>query len=161
MLMLRLYQAFFALLLLVLASKNSDATLKVLSLSGSHKEMGKDYGRQLKSELHEVLAILKDFYITQHGVSQQALVDQANFFHKRYSYSYESFLEGMAEGAKLTLDNCKILNGMETLGHVLSATFSQPQCAFVYAPPNSTVSGKAIIGRNYDYDAPFDDCSEI
>lgn len=140
-------------------STDSNPDIRVLSLYGSHEEMGNKYGEYLKNELHEVLSIIENYYIIQNNVSYTALVNQAQFFHERYSFSYENFLKGIASGADLTLDECKILNGMETLGHVLAVS-DLGQCAFLYTPPTKTYSGSSIIGRNYDYGEPFDQCSK-
>ncbi|OGT66176.1 MAG: hypothetical protein A3J38_06780 [Gammaproteobacteria bacterium RIFCSPHIGHO2_12_FULL_45_9] len=144
----------------VTASTVSTGGIRILSLYGSHREMGIQYGRLLSTELNEVLAIIKAYYIVQHEITYDALVQQAQFFHNRYSYTYDFFLEGIAQGAALSLDDCKILNGMETLGSVIDNIGLRGSCAFLYAPPQKTVTGSALIGRNYDFPEPFDQCSQ-
>src|SRR3990167_8857688 len=128
--------------------------IPVLILRGNHTQMGIEYGKSLKLQLTQELAILKQFYMTEHGVSYDALVKQSTLFYDRFPVTYQRFLQGEAIGSGLSLDEVKILNAMETLGELLS-NHDDVKCAFLFLPPNKTVTGKALIGRNYDYPEPF------
>jgi len=77
-------------------------------------------------------------------------------FYNRYGYSYQQFLQGMSGGSGLTLDECKILNGMETLNSLVEQSASLSWCAFLSIPPSKTLSNKTLIGRNYDFPTPYD-----
>lgn len=136
------------------ASITKQNTIPVLVLSGTHHEMGINYGRQLTTQLHEVLAILKDFYINERRITLEELNTQADLFYQRYPHTYQLFLEGVAKGADLPLEDVKILNAMETLSEAQNVT--DAHCSFIYLPPNKTTAGAGLIGRNYDYSQPFD-----
>mmetsp|Transcript_2184 Transcript_2184/g.2893 ORF Transcript_2184/g.2893 Transcript_2184/m.2893 type:complete len:354 (+) Transcript_2184:87-1148(+) len=115
--------------------------------------MGYQYGSLLKEQLHNVLEILIQYFIVLQNVEYSQLVQQANLFYERYSYSYQLFLEGVSQGSGLTLDDCKILNAMETLDVFSSSKFSSQlsACAFLALPASKTRSQYNLIGRNYDY----------
>ncbi len=84
---------------------------------------------------------------------------QANLLYDRFPESYQSFLQGVSQGAGLSLDDVKILNAMETLGELLSNN-QDVKCAFLFIPPNDTKAGASMIGRNYDYSPPFDQLAQ-
>jgi len=137
--------------------------IKVVSLKGSHREMGRQYGLLLSSQLEEVLQILKDFYVEQHQLPYEKLVTKADLFYQRYSYSYQLFIQGIAETSGLSLDDCKVLNGMETLNSLLRHTTNSSSmgwCAFLSLPPEKTSFNGTLLGRNYDFPAPFDKCAK-
>ncbi len=136
------------------ASKFQYGPVPVLILRGDHTQMGIEYGKALKSQLTQELVILKQFYMTEHGISYDALVKQSTLFYDRFPVTYQRFLQGEAIGSGLSLVEVKILNAMETLGELLS-NHDDVKCAFLFLPPNKTVTGKALIGRNYDYPEPF------
>lgn len=154
------------LIALILCSNVSCASVSkvddvfVVSLSGSHVDMGYQYGSLLKEQLHNVLEILVQYFIVLQGVEYSQLVQQANLFNDRYSYSYQQFLEGISQGSGLSLDDCKILNAMETLDVFSSSSFSSSSsslsaCAFLSLPANKTRSQHNLLGRNYDYNAVY------
>ena len=127
--------------------------IKVLILSGDDKQMGEKYGRLLRVELHQALAILQNFYFAK-GIKYEDMVRQANLLYQRFPAHYQTFMRAEAKGASLSLNDVKILNAMETLGELLSGK-SEVKCALLFIPPRQTVSGAALIGRNYDYPPPF------
>lgn len=142
------------------ASYTRVGDINVVKLRGSHKEMGYQYGILMQQKMQDTYDLLEDFYIKQHHVPFSKIVDKVNIFYDRYSYSYQRFVEGMAEGSGLTLDQCKILNGMETIRSLVHSAESMGSCAFVSIPPARTESGATILGRNYDFSAPYDDCAK-
>jgi hypothetical protein len=143
--------------------------INVISLTGgNHYDMGKAYG----SNMHDVLLGAKETLVTNfnaYGITYQQMVDRANMFYERYSHTFKDFLNGMASGSGLTLDDVNILNGMETLNSMLPPSlldsnneYKNPlafgnteaevvHCSFISIPPLKTVSGFSIIGRNYDF----------
>jgi hypothetical protein len=127
--------------------------IRVLTLSGSYKEMGKEYGQTLKTSLQEELTILKRYY-AERGVKREALVKQANLLYDRFPAHYQQFIQAEAESSGLSLDDVKILNAMETLIGLLTGN-QQTACAFLFIPANETKANAAMMGRNYDYPAPF------
>ena len=137
------------------AKKPYHGSIPVLVLSGNNmQEMGVQYGKTLKPQLNEVLAILTDYYITQKHLTYTELETQADLLYKRYPSQFQSFLNGVVTGSGLKMSDVKILNAMETLVALLAKP--QAACAFVSVPGSKTTTGASLIGRNYDYSVPFD-----
>jgi hypothetical protein len=65
----------------------------------------------------------------------------------------------MAEGAHLSLEECIVLNGMETLNS-LKREKDIAHCAFIAIPPVKTAQASTLIGRNYDFPPPYGDCAK-
>lgn len=119
----------------------------------TYYDMGYMYGKTLEFELKETLTTLKNYYETM-NISYRTVVAHAEMFHDTYnSVSFLKFLNGIANGSSLTMDDCKVLNGMETLGSMNmtlmpeSATLGS---SFVYVPPQLSKSKSGIVARNYD-----------
>jgi hypothetical protein len=129
--------------------------IQVLVLSGSSSDMGYQYGLQLKQQLSNVLNMLEAYYIGQKHLTYDDLANHADLLYNRYPQNFQTFLQAVAQGSGLSFSDVKILNAMETLGELLAPQEVQ-SCAFLYMPPAKTISGSGIIGRNYDYPAPFD-----
>ena len=135
------------------ATINTYNNIQTNVLHGSHYEMGVEYGQAMQQQMQKTLSILEDFYIAQHALTHDALVKQASLLYNRFPVSYQKLIQGAADGAKISLDDEIILNGMETLGELLH---TQGHCAFIAVPAAKSATGAMLIGRNYDYPAPFD-----
>ncbi|AWD32959.1 hypothetical protein Fsol_00152 [Candidatus Fokinia solitaria] len=129
-------------------------SIKRITLKGTKYEMGFQYGAVLQAELKTSLGIIKEFFIGKHHFSNDALLNKTNAFYERYPSSFQDFIKGVANGADLTLGDAKILNGMETLNSLIANRSEISACAFVAIPPFKT-GDSVIIGRNYDFPAPF------
>jgi len=134
-------------------------SISVLNLKGnSYFEIGVAYGRLLKNELHLALKILLSS--RKNNTSEDDLVNLAERFHSKYSYMFKHFIDGIAQGCGLEPKYCKILNGMETLKPLLDDGATD-QCAFWSIPPNKTATNSVIVGRNYDYQKPFNKIAQM
>lgn len=133
--------------------------IKVQVLKGSSLEMGIEYGANLKEELNQALGIIEDFYIVQHKVTYAQLKERAEQLYKRFPEEYKTFLTGVAVGSGLNLNDTKILNAMETYTGLINQ--EDVKCAFLFIPNSKTLTGAAMIGRNYDYPAPFDKLANL
>ncbi|MED7818661.1 MULTISPECIES: C45 family peptidase [unclassified Francisella] len=132
-------------------------------LKGSYYEMGKEYGELMRPQMLESLKIIEDYYIKQKGLSYNDLVKQANQLYDRFPNNYKSILKGAAKGARISLNDEIILNGMETL---VAMKTSKPKlksgCAFASISKENSYSDSRIILRNYDYyNKPFDKISKL
>jgi hypothetical protein len=122
--------------------------------------MGVSYGKQMAQELYGALDTLNDYFITKHNVTRDVMVAKSNEFANRYSNSYKYFLKGISDFTGLNLDDVNILNGMETLNSLVSSddhSIHTPisACAFIFLPVEKSTTGSSIIGRNYDFPAPY------
>ncbi len=116
------------------------------------------YGAELSGKLHENIGLLKKYYIGDNNVPYSKLVEKADSLFFKLNKNIQDFIIGESLGAKITIDDAKILNAMETFGGLINS--SNTRCVFAYAGPNISKSKKSIIGRNYDYPEPFDKISK-
>lgn len=142
-----------------LVNNNSTAGINLLVLKGTQSQMGIKYGKIMRARLNEVLNILKEYYVAQHSVPYEKLVAKANVFYEKYPYPYQRFIKGMAQGSGLSIDDCKVLNAMETLNSVIGVN-SIHWCSFMTIPGSKTTTNSTIVGRNYDFPPPFDKCAK-
>lgn len=132
----------------------------VVTVAGSdHVAMGKAYGEKMNDILLGTLEhLISAFW--KHGISRRAMIEQAGLLRKRFAYTWIRFLEGVAEGAGLAIDDIWILNAMETLSSLLpnsctAAPRGAPGCAFLFVPPEKSSDESGLVGRNYDYDTEY------
>lgn len=138
----------------VMPYKKNIGGITYLALQGSHHDMGIQYGKLMHDELVQSLTILLNYYMNQHNVPYEKMLEKANAFYERFPSTYQIFIQGVAEGSGLNLDCIKILNAMETMSSLISN--KQGSCSFIFIPPNKTKNNSALIGRNYDFPPPFD-----
>ncbi len=114
--------------------------------------------------LYGAFATLEDYFVTKNNMTYENMIEQANVFYERYSYTYSFFLKEMARGSDLTLDDVNVLNGIKTINVEVEQKYKflnikhpvdVSACAFVYLPPVKTYSGHSLIGRNYDFGEPY------
>ncbi|WP_150468071.1 C45 family autoproteolytic acyltransferase/hydolase [Francisella sp. SYW-9] len=131
-------------------------------LKGSSYEMGREYGQQMRPQMLKSLKIIEDYYIKQKGLTYNDLLKQANELYKRFPNSYKSILKGTARGAKISLNDEIVLNGMETLIAIKAAKPKlKSGCAFASISQKNSYSDSRIILRNYDYSKPFNKISKF
>jgi hypothetical protein len=142
-------------------NSNQTAALKikygdipVIIVHGTHREMGVQYGRAMQNELRESLSILENYYTEQRGISYQKLLANANLLYARFPVSFQLFIQGVAQGSNLNLNDAKILNAMATMGSI--ASDEGGHCSFLAITPRYTSTNATLIGRNYDFPTPFD-----
>jgi len=132
-----------------LAIKNKHGNITTLVLHGTYKEMGFQYGQAMKDALNQTLTILKDYYINKEHMSYEDLCKQGENFYNKFPKRYQLFIQEEAKGSGLKLSDVQILNAMETI------VPGRGSCSFISLPPKKTLTGKALIGRNYDFPEPF------
>lgn len=134
---------------------HSYGAIRLLSLSGSHFDMGYQYGQSMASPLEKALDVILDYYRERNGVPYDKILRAAEAFTQRFSYSYDLFIRGISAGSGLSYGDCQILNAMETLGSLLSSKSNLGQCAFISLPPEKSYANRTLIGRNYDFPYPY------
>jgi hypothetical protein len=163
---------------------------QVIVLSGTKTQMGFRYGELMADRLRQAYEILINFYVNENHIPFESVASKAQVFYNKYPHSYQQFLQAEARGANLTLEQINIINGMETLNSLVkvqakdqdtkvsssestcasNSTASEANsmldgeisgCAFISVPSIKTVSGGNLIGRNYDFFAPFDQMAKF
>lgn len=126
--------------------------VSILELKGNYRQMGRQYGALLKSEINELydLSANKE-YIQKQGFTYERLKYIGEFLFAYYPQKYKEILYGMAETSGLGIDKQLILNAIEwhpKLGN------GAPGCSGIGVWGSYTRDGSLIFGRNND-DTPF------
>ena len=127
-------------------SKTKNGKLSVIELSGTWREMGRQYGALMADEL-------RDIYergvgrLTGAAENAEELALTAAKFFANYPYKFKSLMRGMSETSGLTLDELKAVNAIE----VIAAQSLAPQQCSGIAVWGDYSDGPLVYGRNYDY----------
>ncbi len=121
----------------------------VIVLSGSFRQMGRQYGGLMKPELNEEYAFLLTT-LTKRGYTQEEVraigQDAIAFFPQRQK---EVFL-GMSETSGLTPDDIAVLYYGGAL--FLSAPAVPLSCSYLATWGDYTTDGSVVVSRNWDLD---------
>src|SRR5579863_6561510 len=139
------------------------ADLKVLDLGSDPRERGKQQGRAMRTEIGQNYAT----YIQRFeagGAKQAAVLEQSDAwaaFIARDNPEYAEEMQGIAEGANLSLTEIALLNARYELAYCVfgseaqtlnsPAITEQEGCTAFGLLPEITASGHIIIGQNWDW----------
>ena len=120
--------------------------ITVVSLYGTWREMGRQYGMLMKDRLDEVYFFVNTIIEYSVGNAEKA----RNIIETQTAqtpYRISEFFEGAAETSGLTVEQLQAVNAVERIGGL-------PKCSAAFCWGEYT-SGPLIIGRNYDYSDAF------
>lgn len=134
------------------AYRTADDIYWVLSLSGSWKEMGRQYGGLVADDLKEFhAAITQD--IVSRGMDSDEFLEVAEALTASLNSNMEELMRGMSETSGLTYDEIQQLNaGMFALPDLVFGQEYPDSCSAIAVWGNYTADGKLIVGRNWDMD---------
>ena len=120
--------------------------ITVVSLYGTWREMGRQYGMLMKDRLDEVYFFVNTIIEYSVGNAQKARsIIAAQTAQTPYRIS--EFFEGAAETSGLTVEQLQAVNAVERIGGL-------PKCSAAFCW-GEYASGPLVIGRNYDYSDAF------
>ena len=121
----------------------------VIVLSGSYRQMGRQYGGLMKTELNEEYAFLLDT-LAKRGYTQQQVREAGRDTTALYPQRLKEVFLGMSETSGLTLDDIAVLY----YGGVfyLIAPAVPASCSYLAAWGNYTTDGSVVVSRNWDLD---------
>jgi len=126
--------------------------LNILDLHGSYRQMGRQYGRLIKDDLHSLYKkAIEGYFIGQKGLSREILKKTAMSLFNFYPQRFKEIIQGMAETSGLSIEKHIVLNGLELYGTISG-------CSGIAAWSDYTKGGPLIFGRNYDW---FDSYKEF
>ncbi len=130
--------------------------ISVLELSGSYRQMGRQYGMRLQEELHTLYDMaVEELFINERGFSRERLLTIAQAVYDPYPKRYKEIIEGMAETSGLGLENQKILNAIEWFPKINHLYYGRCSAIVTWGP---YTSGKPLVfGRNNDDDPLYKD----
>ena len=120
--------------------------ISVVSLHGTWREMGRQYGMLMKEELEEVYFFVETIVEYSVGNAQKAESIVA-LQTAQTPYRINAFFEGAAETSGLTVKQLQMVNAVERIGGL-------PRCSAAFCW-GEYAAGPLVIGRNYDYSEAF------
>jgi len=131
--------------LYVATTPQGDGHIKAISLNGSFRDMGRQYGYLLKADLQNYYQkIIVDYLM---GVKGKAYADLVASAEPSYSVALaetREFMQGIVDTSGLTLTQVQLINAS-----MLEAIFS---CSAIAAWGPHT-AGPLVVGRNWDMNA--------
>ena len=127
--------------------KTMHGPVSVVELSGTWREMGRQYGTLMLSELRDVYAFTELIIEAQIGNAAKAesiIRTQA----EQTPYRICEFLEGAAETSGFTVDQLQQINAVERIAGL-------PRCSAAMVWGDYSAGSSVVVGRNYDYSDVF------
>ena len=121
-------------------------SVKIVDLSGTWFEMGRQYGALMREELNEVFLFVNSVIEYNEGNAHKAdeiIKTQA----AQTPWRIDQFFKGAAETSGLTVDQLQLVNAVERIGGL-------PRCSAAVAWGDYAADA-LIVGRNYDYSDAF------
>ncbi len=122
----------------------------VIVLTGSYREMGRQYGGLMKAELNEEYAFLLDT-LTNRGFTQEEIREAGQEITALYPQRVKEIFLGMAETSGLTPDDIAVLY----YGAIFQLIAKPPvpvSCSYLAAWGDYTKDGSVVVSRNWDLD---------
>ncbi|HWQ66312.1 MAG TPA: C45 family peptidase [Methanospirillum sp.] len=123
--------------------------LVITELHGNYREMGRQYGALYRTELAEILAIIKTEFTKKPGVTISSMQKRGNDGFDTYPQRYKEIVYGIVETSNLSIDDIRLINVMEL--YIPFVAMGWTGCSGFAAWGPYTSDGGLIFGRNYDY----------
>lgn len=127
--------------------------LPLVEVSGSHREIGRQFGEQLRAEIHEYSDMWLRKAAERSGLSRDALLGQITGFVQAidtYAPHLGEEIRGVAEGAGI--DEREAFS-IQVRMELLFAGPPPPSCTTFALTGDHTATGQTIVGQNVDLDA--------
>jgi hypothetical protein len=134
------------------AYRTSEDCYWVLSLNGSWRQMGRQYGGLVRDELCQFYAeITTD--VEERGIDTDEQLENARFWASVFSTNLNELMKGIAESSGLSEDEVLILNaGMPNLSYAILQGEAPSACSGLAVWGRYTPDGALVFGRNWDID---------
>ncbi|HPM42002.1 MAG TPA: C45 family autoproteolytic acyltransferase/hydrolase, partial [bacterium] len=120
-----------------------DGNIKVVKLSGSFAEMGRQYGALLKTSLEEYFDdVVTEDLVGEKGIAYADLVTEGEASYAGALEETKEFMQGASESSGLTLEELKVMN--------VSMLAAIEGCSAVAAWGPHTGGNPLVVGRNWD-----------
>ena len=122
--------------------KVKNGCVSVVDLHGTWREMGRQYGKLMESELRDVYAFTELIIEAQVGNANKA-DSIVNMQARQTPYRIREFFEGAAETSGFSVDQLQQINAVERIAGL-------PRCSAA-AVWGDYAASSLVFGRNYDY----------
>jgi hypothetical protein len=125
----------------------------ILQLSGSYKEMGRQYGGLLKDEIQGFYTYaIDEHYIKDKGLEYEVIKGFSKGAYDRYPEKFRALMSGISETSGLPLEKIVILD--QILGIEFLMT-EEGGCSAVAAWDEYTAGKLLVLGRDFDLSEDF------
>lgn len=134
------------------AYKTRDNIYWVLSLTGSWRNMGRQYGGLVHEDLRQFYQDITED-VAARGIDQKTQLEVATQFADGLNYNLHELLKGISETSGLDEDEVLLLNaGMLNLSGAVLGAEPHSACSGIAAWKSYTPDGAMVFGRNWDID---------
>ncbi len=130
--------------------------VSVLVLTGSYRQMGRQYGALAKDDLQAVHNTISDVFLNnpdeKRRMSPAELNTIARALFERYPQRYKEILYGMAETSGLDLNRILLINALEWFPKINRLSYGKCSGIAVWSP---YTNGPVVFGRNDDDDPAY------
>jgi hypothetical protein len=131
---------------------HGSGNVDVLHLSGSFREMGRQYGELQKVKLRQFHSDMKKLFVNGRGMPLEGLYRFARELYDSYPQRFKEILIGMSEKSGMSLDDHLFINAFEHfLFNPELAKGAKGACSGIAVWGPYTAGGDLIFGRNYDF----------
>jgi len=120
----------------------------VIVLSGSYREMGRQYGGLMKTELNEEYTFLMDTLISR-GYTKEDIRKDGRAVTAYYPKRVTEIFTGMSETSGLTPDDIAVL-WYGPIFLISAAPVTPVSCSYLATWGNYTTDGSMVVSRNWD-----------
>lgn len=134
------------------AYRTSGDVYWVLTLRGSWREMGRQYGGLVRDELRQFLTEISEDAASR-GMGHDEQLHSARLLAQTSSSNLNELLKGIAESSGLSEDEVLLLNaGMSNLASAIFGVETPAACSGLAVWGRYTPDGALVFGRNWDID---------
>lgn len=123
--------------------------INVLALQGSFREMGRQYGKLLKTDLNEFYnSAINECFIKKQKVPYGVMLNIGKGVFEFYPKRFKEIIYGMSETSGLNTDELLILNAVEFYTSISGVNMG---CSGIAVWGDYTQGNPLIFGRDYEY----------
>lgn len=123
----------------------------VIVLSGSYREMGRQYGSLMKTELNEEYTYIRDI-LYERGNSPAEVRDAGKSIAANYPQRVKEIFIGMSETSGLSPEDIAVIYYGPIFLLTTAPAPSSASCSYFAAWGNYTTDGSMVVSRNWDLD---------
>jgi hypothetical protein len=131
----------------------SAGKFRVLELSGTYRQMGRQYGRLMSGPMTEMYhEVLSQYAKNKIACSDIGLEDFAMELFRLYPKRFQELAEGMSETSAMGLNKIAVLN--EFFDYFLrcrAGSGANGYCSQISVWSRYSKDGKVVMGRNFDF----------
>lgn len=132
---------------------SADMPMKLVCVSGGHREMGQQIGEACTEEIHRMLEVyrasLQTAYDTLHLTWDEARLQASKYypFTQEHTPRYVEELRGMAEAANVSFDDLMVVNSIEGI----TSDALHLGCTSLAVSGEHTADGHVLVAHNEDW----------